>query len=104
MGRILLTLGIAGTVLLATATAATAEVKIGFVYYDSPGSDTGSNTSLNGEYVKIKNTGSAAKVLTGWRLHDNSRHRYATTLVGRANGDAQHGGTSRKGRRTRPRC
>jgi hypothetical protein len=76
MGRILLILGIASTVLLTTATAATAQVKIGFVYYDSPGSDTGSNASLNGEYVKIKNTGTAAKVLTGWRLHDTSRHRY----------------------------
>ncbi len=76
MGRILLTLAVAGTVLLATATAAMAEVKIGFVYYDSPGSDTGSNASLNAEYIKIKNTGSASKVLTGWRLHDNQHHRY----------------------------
>src|SRR5947207_14198471 len=76
MGRILLTLTIAGTMLLATATAATAEIKIGFVYFDSPGSDTGSNASLNAEYVKIKNTGSRAKVLTGWRLHDQSHHRY----------------------------
>ena len=32
MGRILLILGIASTVLLTTATAATAQVKIGFVY------------------------------------------------------------------------
>jgi hypothetical protein len=76
MGRILLTLTIASTMLLATATAATAAVKIGFVYYDSPGSDTGSNASLNGEYVKIKNTGTRARVLTGWRLHDQQHHRY----------------------------
>jgi hypothetical protein len=85
MRRIALTLAIASTILLATATAATAGIKIGFVYYNSPGSDTGSNSSLNGEYVKIKNTGTAAKVLTGWRLHDQSHHRYtfgAFTLCG----------------------
>jgi Lamin Tail Domain len=76
MRRILLTLTIASTMLLATATAAMAEIKIGFVYFDSPGSDTGSNASLNAEYVKIKNTGSRATVLTGWRLHDQSHHRY----------------------------
>lgn len=67
---------VAVTVLLATVVAASAQIKIGFVYYDSPGSDTGSNSSLNPEYVKIKNTGTRARVLTGWRLHDQSHHRY----------------------------
>src|SRR5438034_2400635 len=76
MRRIAPALILASTVLLVTASVATAAVRIGFVYYDSPGSDTGSNASLNAEYVKIKNTGSRAKVLTGWRLHDQSHHRY----------------------------
>jgi hypothetical protein len=44
--------------------------------WGAPGSDTGSNASLNAEYVKIKNTGSRAKALTSWRLHDQSHHRY----------------------------
>jgi hypothetical protein len=74
--RIVLTIVLAGTLILATTAAASAAIKIGFVYYDSPGSDTGSNASLNAEYVKIKNTGGGARVLTGWRLHDNQHHRY----------------------------
>jgi hypothetical protein len=45
--------GIAVTGVLPVAAA----VKIDRVQYDSPGSDTGSNTSLNAEYVVIKNTG-----------------------------------------------
>jgi len=53
MRRIILMLAIASTVLLATATAATAAIKIGFVYCNSPGPDDGSNSSLNAEYVKI---------------------------------------------------
>jgi Pentapeptide repeats (8 copies) len=42
--------------LIATpAQAAPATVYIYKVYFDSPGSDRGSNTSLNAEYVVIKN-------------------------------------------------
>lgn len=60
------------TVLAVAATTADARIKIGFVCYDSPGSDTGSNANLNGEYVKIKNTGTRARVLTGWRFTTTS--------------------------------
>ena len=37
------------------AQAAPATVYIYKVYFDSPGSDTGSNSSLNAEYVVIRN-------------------------------------------------
>jgi hypothetical protein len=46
------------------------------VYFDSPGSDTGSNTSLNAEYVTIKNTSSTARSLTGWTLRDRTGYTY----------------------------
>ncbi|MFE4368991.1 lamin tail domain-containing protein [Streptomyces sp. NPDC056835] len=46
------------------------------IWYDSPGTDTRSNTSLNGEWVQIKNTTSGSVSLKGWTLTDASRHTY----------------------------
>ena len=66
-----------GLVAAAPSTAeAAGNIKITKVYVNSPGSDDGSNSSLNAEYVKIKNTGSEAKSLTGWTLRDESNHVY----------------------------
>jgi hypothetical protein len=50
--------------------SAPAKIRITKIYFDSPGDDTGSNTSLNAEYVVIKNTGTTRKALTGWTLRD----------------------------------
>ena len=44
----------------ATAGAAPAGVRISSVYFDPPGSDTGSDASLNSEYVRITNTARTA--------------------------------------------
>lgn len=60
---------------LPTADAASA-VRVSGVQYDSPGSDTGSNTSLNAEWVRITNYSSTRKTLTGWTLRDTSSHVY----------------------------
>ena len=49
-----------GSLLVAPSASAAPAVKIYFVYFDSPGSDTGSNSSLNAEYVTIKNTSSTS--------------------------------------------
>ncbi|MEV8390949.1 MULTISPECIES: lamin tail domain-containing protein [unclassified Streptomyces] len=46
------------------------------IWYDSPGTDNRSNTSLNGEWVQIKNTTSSSVSLRGWTLTDASRHTY----------------------------
>jgi hypothetical protein len=46
------------------------------IYFDSPGSDTGSRASLDAEAVTIKNTTKTTRVLTGWTLHDASHHTY----------------------------
>jgi hypothetical protein len=54
----------------------TGGVRITAIYFDSPGSDTGSNSSLNAEWVQLKNTTSTRKTLTGWTLHDASSHVY----------------------------
>lgn len=67
---------IAALFVTAVPAQAFAAVRIVRVQYDSPGSDTGSNSSVNSEYVVIKNAGSRAKSLTGWTLRDNASHVY----------------------------
>lgn len=52
------------------------EWKIQQIQLDPPGSDTGSNTSLNKEYVVIVNTGPGRVTLTGWMLWDRDGHAY----------------------------
>ncbi|TDD32565.1 lamin tail domain-containing protein [Nonomuraea terrae] len=55
------------------AYAAAPVVQITKIYYDSPGSpDNGGNSSLNGEYVQIKNTGKKAVSLKGWTVRDQT--------------------------------
>jgi hypothetical protein len=44
---------------------------------NSQGSDTGSNTSLNGEWVRIKNSSSTTTYnLTGWTIRDRTGYVY----------------------------
>lgn len=62
--------------LLSTPAEAAGGVRINHVWFDSPGSDTRSNTSLNAEWVQIKNTGGSAVSLKGWILKDASNHKY----------------------------
>ncbi|WP_308011897.1 lamin tail domain-containing protein [Actinacidiphila acidipaludis] len=70
----------AATTALGLAVAAPAQaagsVHLSEIYYNSPGSDTGSNTSLNYEWVQITNSTSKAVSLTGWTLRDASSHVY----------------------------
>lgn len=66
---------ITGTLLGSPAQAA-GSVHIQQVYYDSPGSDGGSNTSLNGEWVKIKNSTSSTVSLKGWKIKDVTGYTY----------------------------
>jgi len=61
---------------LASPAEAVSPVRFSGVQYDSPGDDTGSNRSLNGEWVKITNHASRAKVMTGWKLRDRTGYRY----------------------------
>jgi hypothetical protein len=47
------------------------------VYVNSPGTDNGSNSSLNAEYVVVKNASSTtAYKLTGYSINDRSAHVY----------------------------
>lgn len=69
---------VAGSLALACfatpAQAANPAVMFTKVYYDSPGSpDNGANSSLNGEWVQIKNTAKKAVRLKGWTLRDTTK-------------------------------
>jgi len=65
-----------GCVAATPAEAATPPVKITRVYYDSPGSDRGGNTSLNAEFVVLKNTTKKAIQLQNWILRDKNGFKY----------------------------
>jgi len=63
--------------LLAPASAeAVPAIRITQIQYDSPGSDTGSNASLNTEWVRITNTTAQNRSLSGWTLKDKQGFTY----------------------------
>jgi hypothetical protein len=68
-------LGVASVLIAAQANAA-GSVYISKVYYNSPGSDTGSNSSLNAEYVVIRNGDNVSHSVSGWTVGDAAGHRY----------------------------
>ncbi|MCX4469560.1 hypothetical protein C5N14_29900 [Micromonospora sp. MW-13] len=61
------------------AQAATPAIQITKVYYNSPGTDNRSNSSLNAEYVKLTNRRSSTVNLKSWTLRDKSSHVYKFT-------------------------
>ncbi|MFH8343207.1 lamin tail domain-containing protein [Streptomyces sp. NPDC018045] len=66
----------AGGLITAAPASAAGSVHLTKIYYNSPGSDNGSNASLNAEWVQIKNSTSRAVGLKGWKLADASGHTY----------------------------
>lgn len=62
--------------LTAVEAQAAPPVRFSRVQYDSPGSDTGSNGSLNAEWAQLHNYGSRTRALTGWTIRDRSGHVY----------------------------
>ena len=65
-----------GLIVPTSAQAAVPPIRITQIQYDSPGSDPGSNTSLNAEWVKITNTTAQNRSLTGWTLKDKQGFTY----------------------------
>ena len=66
------------------AFAAGHRIQINEIYYDSPGTDTGSNSSLNAEWVRLYNTSSSKISLTNWTLRDAAGHvfKFAAYTLG----------------------
>lgn len=77
LSALLVSLAVAGTAAVGAAPAeAASALQLGKINYNAPGSDTSSNTSVNGEYVVIKNTSSSSKCLTGWTVRDAAGATY----------------------------
>ena len=74
------------TVAAAPAEAAS-PIQFGKIQYNSPGTDYATNTSVNGEYVVLRNTGSTSRSLTGWTLRDAANHvyKFGTLTLGAGN-------------------
>jgi hypothetical protein len=51
-------------------------VSIYRIYYNSPGTDTGSNSSLNAEWIQLRNRCSTSRPLTSWKIKDAAGHTY----------------------------
>jgi hypothetical protein len=62
--------------LLPAAAEASPALQLGRIQYDSPGTDTRTNASLNAEYVTIKNVSSTKSSLSGFTLRDAQSHVY----------------------------
>jgi hypothetical protein len=60
----------------AAPQAVRARIAIAEIWYNSPGRDTGSNASLNHEWVELHNNTGRAISLTRWTLRDAARHVY----------------------------
>ena len=78
-----------------SAQAATYPLHFTKIYYDSPGSDDRSNSSLNKEYVTIKNTSTTTRSLTGYTIKDAAGHTYkfGTFSLGSGKSVRVHTGT-----------
>jgi len=76
--RALLVAGLTAATCLSVAPPAEAAspIQFGRIQYDSPGKDTRSNTSLNAEYVILKNTSTTTRSLTGWTVRDATGYVY----------------------------
>ena len=58
------------------------------IYYNSPGSDGGSNSSLNAEWIRVKNYCSYSRDLTDWTIEDVAGHSYTFSSFTLAGGSA----------------
>ena len=79
--RFILIAGLIATgVILAPSSQSSASaascVGIHRTYYNSPGTDTGSNTSLNAEWIQLRNRCSTSSSLTNAKIKDAAGHTY----------------------------
>jgi hypothetical protein len=63
-------LGIGSLVALPATASAAPAIHFGVIQYDSPGTDNGSNASLNAEFVVIKNVSGRKVQLEGFSVRD----------------------------------
>jgi hypothetical protein len=73
---------VTSAMVVATQADAAGAVQFRRIQYDSPGSDTGSNARLNGEYFQLKNVSTRTVNLYRWTVRDAAGHiyRFASTF------------------------
>ncbi|MEV0647213.1 lamin tail domain-containing protein [Phytomonospora sp. NPDC050363] len=86
-----------GQFALASAAHAATDPKtlhIGYINYDSAGRDSGSNTSLNDEWIRLHNNTTGAITLTGYKIKDKAGHTFTfpTFKLGAGKSVALHTG------------
>ena len=59
-----------------SSASAASCVGIHRIYYNSPGTDTGSNTSLKAEWIQLRNRCSTSSSLTNAKIKDAAGHTY----------------------------
>jgi Lamin Tail Domain len=59
-----------------SSASAASCVGIHRISYNSPGTDTGSNTSLNAEWIQLRNRCSTSRSLTNAKVKDAAGHTY----------------------------
>lgn len=64
------------TLLIAAPAQAASPVRFSYIQYDSPGKDTGSNASLNAEWIRVTNHSKQARALSGWTIRDTAGHMF----------------------------
>jgi hypothetical protein len=74
-GALTAVVGVCAWLALPADAAAVPQIQFTYVVYDSPGTDTRTTASLNGEYVRITNNG-AANNLKNWTLKDATGHTF----------------------------
>jgi hypothetical protein len=77
--RIVLSAALVAAATLGTALpaqAAAPAIQIVKIYYDSPGADRRSNSSLNAEYITVLNTTTRTVELEGWTIRDKTGYTY----------------------------
>lgn len=79
--RVIAAASVGAVLLVATPVAvqqvdAASCIKIYEIYYDSPGTDDGSNKSRNGEWIRLYNPCAYGKSLSGWTIKDAVGHKY----------------------------
>jgi Lamin Tail Domain len=61
---------------VADPAEAASSLQISRILYNPAGSDTGTNSHLNQEYIRIRNLSSTTKSIAGWRVRDAAGHSY----------------------------
>ena len=59
-----------------SSASAASCVSIYRIYYNSLGTDTGSNSSLNAEWIQLRNRCSTSRSLSYWKVKDAAGHTY----------------------------